>query len=79
MINASELGQYNYCSIAWYLQRCGLEPKSEALDVGKRKHVKLGENIDKVERQENHSYLLKIVGYFLLFLGFLLIFFEGVL
>jgi len=79
VINASEIGQYNYCSVSWFLQRCGYKPKSESLELGEKKHVRLGETIDKVERQENHSHLLKIVGYFLLFIGVLLIVFEVVL
>lgn len=79
MINASEIGQYRYCSAAWFLQRCGFKPESESLKLGKKKHIKLGENIDRVERQESHSNLFRIVGYFLLVIGFLLIILNGVI
>ncbi len=79
MINASEIGQYRYCSVGWFLQRCGFKPESESLKLGEKKHIKLGENIDRVERQESHSYLFRIVGYFLLVIGFLLIILNGVI
>ena len=45
IINASEISQYSYCSIAWNLQRTGHEPISPLLEIGKKAHVDLGKTI----------------------------------
>ena len=46
LLNASEIGQYHFCSIAWYLQRHGYEPQSELLELGTKKHIDLGNIVD---------------------------------
>jgi hypothetical protein len=33
-ITASEIGEFAYCSRAWYLKRCGEEPQSPHLEEG---------------------------------------------
>jgi len=79
IISASEIGQYHYCSIAWYLQRCGYEPKSPLLDIGIKKHVELGEVIDYTRTNIRKSKLFAIVGYLLLIATVLIIIFEVIL
>ena len=76
IINASEIGQYHYCSMAWYLQKCGYEPKSPLLDVGIKKHTELGEIIDYTQINIKKSRVLAIVGYFLLIVAVLIVLFE---
>ena len=74
VISASEIGQYVYCSISWYLQKCGYEPKSHFLDIGAKKHVELGNIMDSLQYKKKTSRILAIVGYLLIAIAILLIF-----
>jgi hypothetical protein len=77
IISSSELGQFNYCSIAWYLQKSGYEPKSPKLKIGKSRHIKIGNIIDNTQRKNKRIKVLALIGYMILFLG-ILIFILGV-
>ena len=79
IISASEIGQYNYCSVAWFLQRCGYEPLSESLDAGTKAHVELGNILDYTKINTKISRILSYIGYILLIIGILLFLFEVVL
>jgi len=79
IIRASEIGQYNYCSIAWYLQKCGYEPKSPLLDIGTKKHMELGRIIDNTHLKMKKSKAIAIIGYLLLSIGVLIFLFEVIL
>jgi len=79
IISASEIGQYYFCSNAWYLQKCGYKPESVFLDVGKEKHRKIGEVIVKAEHENKKSKLLALVGYLILIFLILTIIFEVIL
>jgi len=73
VLRASEIGQFHYCSISWYLHRCGYQPKSPKLEVGEDKHKKLGQTINSLQRKEIHSKTLKYVAYILLIVVILMI------
>ncbi|UCH71406.1 MAG: hypothetical protein JSW62_03135, partial [Thermoplasmatales archaeon] len=77
IISASEIGQYHYCSVAWYLQKCGYEPESHSIDVGKKKHVQQGYIIDKTKSKMRKSRNFVIIGYSLIILS-ILVFIFGV-
>jgi len=62
VLRASEIGQYMYCSIAWYLQRCGYQPDSPLLDVGKKIHVNLGNTIDDIQDEMKNSRRYALLG-----------------
>jgi len=79
IISASEIGQYHYCSIAWYLQKCGYEPKSPMLDIGAKKHVELGRIMDHTQTNIRRSRAFAIAGYLLLILGVLILLFGVIL
>ena len=79
VINASEIGQYYFCSVAWYLQKQGYKPDSPLLDVGVKKHVEHGNVIDNVERFSRRSNVFRVIGYIILLFVFLIILFEVVL
>ena len=79
IISASEIGQYHYCSIAWYLQKCGYEPKSPMLDVGAKKHVELGRIMDHTQTNIRRSRAFAIAGYLLFILGVLILLFGVIL
>jgi hypothetical protein len=78
IISASEIGQYHYCSVSWYLQKCGYEPKSPMLDIGTKKHIELGKVMDHAQANIKKCRAFAIVGYLLLILG-VLIFLFGVI
>jgi hypothetical protein len=79
VISASEIGQYNYCSVAWFLQRCGCEPSSKYLDAGVKAHIELGTILDYTKQNTTKSKILSYIGYILLIIGLLFFLFEVVL
>jgi len=79
VISASEIGQYCYCSIAWYLQKQGFKPDSELLETGQKKHDELGQLIYNAERKMVKSRILELIGYIVLFFSILLLIFEVLL
>jgi len=76
IISASEIGQYHYCSMSWFLQKCGYEPKSPALEHGIKKHVELGELIDYTKRINKKSKVFATIGYILFTGAVLILIFE---
>ena len=79
VISASEIGQYHYCSIAWYLQKCGYKPKSPMLDIGIKKHLELGKVMDYTQINIKKTRTIAIIGYLLLIIGILIFLFEVIL
>lgn len=79
VISASEIAQYHFCPMAWYLQRCGFEPASECLTFGKDKHVELGRVIHSTEKIIKGSRILAIIGYLLLVAAVLLLIYEVIM
>jgi hypothetical protein len=73
MISASEIGQYIYCSVAWYLQKKGYEPNSPFLEIGTIKHLDLGTIIDITCYEKKKSNMLAIVGLVLFVISIILI------
>lgn len=78
IINASDIGQYQYCSIAWYLKKQGFKPESISLKQGILKHKKLGAIIDRTEKNIKKVHFFEIIG-LLLFIISILIFVFGVI
>ena len=79
VISASEIGQYHFCPRAWYLQRCGHQPKSKSLEIGKDKHIELGKVMYYAQKNAKKSKILAYSGYFLLFITLILLLFEVIL
>ena len=79
IIRASEIGQFHFCSIAWYLQKSGYEPKSSMLDFGAKKHLELGKLMDYTHSNIHKSRVIGIIGYLLLIIGFLILLFGVIL
>ncbi len=79
IIRASEIGQYYYCPVSWYLQKCGYKPKSHNLEIGTKKHEELGSTIDNINVDIKKYGVFEILGYLFLLLGFLIFLFEVVL
>lgn len=67
VISASEIGQYIYCSAAWYLKRLGYEPKSPNLKEGFEKHKKIGCIIDNIDHKQKKSKIIAFAGYIIIF------------
>jgi len=79
VISASEIGQYHYCSMAWYLHKCGYEPTSPSLDDGAKKHIELGKAIDYTKASIKKSRFLALIGYLILAIVILFVIFGVVL
>jgi len=79
VIRASEIGQYYFCSMAWYLQKCGYAPESPYLELGAKKHIRLGEILDETESKTRKSNIFALIGYLLLICVVLIFIFEVVL
>ena len=79
VISASEIGQYHYCSIAWYLRKCGYEPVSTLLDAGAEKHAQLGKVLDDAQTGVRRSMLLALTGFLLMMISVFIIIFEVIL
>ena len=79
VLRASEIGQYMYCSIAWYLQRCGYEPDSPLLDTGRKIHVDLGNTIDDIQDEMRRSRRYALLGCLFLIVAIFFILYEVIL
>ncbi len=79
ILSVSEIGQYHYCSISWYLQKCGYKPKSQNLEIGLDHHKKLGNTIIQIQKNLIKSRIISLVGYILLLIGILIFIFEVIL
>jgi hypothetical protein len=79
IIRASEIGQYLFCSISWYLQKCGYKPISPNLEIGIKKHENLGRIIEISKNKSKKSKVLEVIGYFIFFIGIFLFFTEVIL
>jgi hypothetical protein len=74
---ASEIGQYHFCSLAWYLQKKGYKSKSSSLKRGVEKHQIYGKKLSNLKK---HKYFVKILyvgGILCLFIAIILYIFEG--
>jgi len=79
VINASDIGQFNFCSISWHLKKLGYKPKSDLIDLGISKHKKLGITIDNTKKYSKKSKLFKLVGIFFLILSSIVLIIEVIL
>jgi len=72
-IKSSEIGQHEYCSVGWYLRRCGYNPSSKDLDKGLKAHVDLGNKITSALGYEKISRKTLYLGLGLLVIVFILL------
>lgn len=79
VLSASEIGQFAYCSVSWYLQKCGYKPESAKLDVGIKKHKKMGNFLKYTEINRTRINILKIIGYFCIFFSLFFILLEVII
>lgn len=74
IIKASEVAQFCYCSVAWYLQRKGYQPESPSLEFGIETHKNLGTQIETISKREKGSKWLQWLGVCALVFAFLSLF-----
>jgi hypothetical protein len=79
IIRSSEIAQYLYCSMAWYLQRCGYQPDSIKLDEGTQKHISFGNSIDTIQHKMKRSHQYALLSILFFFIVITSIFFEVLL
>lgn len=66
ILKASEIGQYEYCSVAWFLQRLGKKPIPLLLDKGSKIHEELGSKVTTIQEKERTFKQISYIGYILL-------------
>jgi CRISPR/Cas system-associated exonuclease Cas4 (RecB family) len=71
-ISASEISQYVYCPVSWYLKRTGVEPQSFGLKRGIDMHEKAGGRLTLLDRKERAADLFRLLGYISLIAAILL-------
>lgn len=62
-ISASEISQYVYCPVSWYLKRSGEEPYSAGLKRGRKEHEKAGGRLAILEKREAAAGTFQKLGY----------------
>lgn len=79
-LTASEIGQFHFCSVAWYLQKCGYAPETTTfLEEGKRKHDALGFIIEKTQRKTKKANTFAMIGGMFLLLAAIVFIFERII
>jgi len=63
-ISASEISQYVYCPVSWYLKRSGADPQSGSLNRGIDEHKRAGGRLVLIERRERAAGVFRLLGYF---------------
>ena len=76
IINASEVGQYHFCSVAWFLQKKGYKNQSSSLKRGEEKHQIYGKKMMYLKKKY-FVRILYIGGVLCLLVAFFLLWFEG--
>ncbi|MGA9098440.1 MAG: hypothetical protein WB392_05865 [Methanotrichaceae archaeon] len=70
VITASEISQYAYCPVAWYLERCGSMPESPSLERGTDEHIKAGKRLSQVQSQEMSLKIVRLLEYLMFVCAF---------
>jgi hypothetical protein len=73
VITASEIAQYAYCPISWYLKRSGSRPNTPGMVAGIREHAKVGAKIALVQRKEMDSRHFALLGFLALIIALLIL------
>jgi len=79
IISASDIGQYSYCSISWYLNKLGIKPNSENISKGVKNHYRLGVELDNSKKFLEKTYKSIFLGFLFLFISIIFLFFGGIL
>jgi len=61
-ITATEIQNYTYCSMNWFLERCGFKPETPEMRRGTEFHRQLGEKITEVQQIESTAEKSRNIG-----------------
>jgi len=70
-ITASEIAQFHFCPVSWYLRKQGFLPASTLLKKGKKIHHRVGYHLFKSAKIERRIIRLRFLGLVLLFISIL--------
>jgi len=79
VISASEIGQFYFCSKAWYLQKKGFKPKSKYLEKGVEKHREIGNIIENTNKDLRKSNIILKMAYLILIISIIILILEVIL
>ena len=63
VIAASEISQYVYCPVSWYLKRMGASPRSPYLERGIREHIGAGKRLSLLQKKDSASRAFRFLEY----------------
>jgi CRISPR/Cas system-associated exonuclease Cas4 (RecB family) len=63
VIAASEISQYVYCPVSWYLKRMGAPARSPYLERGIREHIGAGKRLSILEKKDKASRTFRLLEY----------------
>jgi CRISPR/Cas system-associated exonuclease Cas4 (RecB family) len=72
-ITASEISQYAYCPVSWYLKRSGAPLESPGLVRGIAEHERAGSRLRLVARRERASGIFHRIASLLAFISLILL------
>jgi hypothetical protein len=64
VLTASEIGEYEFCRVAWYLRRCGVPPGPDSistLEHGAREHRRIADHARRARTLQGAEKFLLIV------------------
>lgn len=73
VIAASEISQYVYCPVSWYLKRMGAPARSPYLERGIREHIGAGKRLSLLEKKDKSSRAFRLLEYSSLLFAILLL------
>ncbi len=72
-ISASEISQYVYCPVSWYLKRSGVQPQSPGFKRGIVEHKKAGGRLALLEKREKAAGTFQRLGTLSIILALMLV------
>ncbi|MDD4093548.1 MAG: hypothetical protein PHF94_02910 [Methanothrix sp.] len=72
-ITASEISQYVYCPVSWYLKRSGVQPYSAGLKRGRDEHERAGGRLTVLKKREAAASVFRWMGSLLALAAILLL------
>jgi CRISPR-associated exonuclease Cas4 len=55
IISASDIERYCYCPLSWWLGRHGFDAVGDEVDLGQKKHDKIGAELGKIQEKEKEA------------------------
>jgi len=78
-ISASEIAQFHFCPMSWYLRKQGFIPASKHFRSGKLKHKQIGHLVQRSNHLKKMSIILGLTGTIFIVLSIFLFFLQVII